>query len=70
MTERRRLMNVERFPMRHASCVGVLEDDCDGWVVLARDHGWLHGSYHSALADAEWTARNLGLPIRLKEIAS
>jgi hypothetical protein len=38
--------------------------ECDGWLVLARDHRWTHGDYYSALADAEWMARNLGLPIR------
>jgi hypothetical protein len=68
MSERRRLMNVERFPPRRAAVVWLLLDR-DGWLVIGGDHGWSHGSYHSALADAEWTARNLGLPIRLKEVS-
>jgi hypothetical protein len=61
-------MTVERFPMRRAACVLLLLD-CDGWLVLARDHGWLHGDYYSALADAEWLALNLGSPIRYMEAA-
>jgi hypothetical protein len=37
----------------------------DGWLVLARGHGWLHGSLDQARADARWLSRNLGgLPIR------
>jgi hypothetical protein len=61
-------MSVERFPMRRAACVWLLLD-CDGWLVLARDHGWIHDDYYSALADAQWMARNLGLPVRYRETA-
>lgn len=62
-------MSIERFPGRRAMCVWLL---CvaDGWLVSARDHSWLHGSYAAALADAEWMARNLGLPIRYREAAA
>lgn len=36
-----------------------------GWLVLgARGHGWLHGDRRSALEDAHWLARNLGLPVQ------
>jgi hypothetical protein len=36
-----------------------------GWLVLGeRGHGWLHGSRSSAIEDARWLARNLGLVVR------
>jgi len=52
-----------RFPARATSCVWLLREDA-AWLVLAGSHGWLHGDYHTAHADAEWLAENLGLPIR------
>ena len=55
--------NVERFPMRHAVCIWLLRE-YDGWLVLAHNHGWTHGSYGSAVADARWLAKNFDLPIR------
>jgi hypothetical protein len=55
---------VYRFPMRRMAYVWLLRETSGAWLVLARDHGWLHGSYLAALADAQWLARNLGLPIR------
>jgi hypothetical protein len=55
-----------RFPLRRAGAAVLVcrEHDGAGWLVLARDHGWLHGDRRSALADAHWLRRNLGLPIR------
>jgi hypothetical protein len=35
-----------------------------GWLVLARDHGWLHGDRQSAIRDARWLSRNLHVPMR------
>jgi hypothetical protein len=61
-------MSIERFPMRHAVCVWVLRDE-DGWLVLARDHGWTHGNYYSAMADASWMSQNLAMPIRIRRAA-
>lgn len=58
---------IERFPMRRAACVWLVRETDGAWLVLARDHGWLHGSYRAALTDARWLARNLGLSIRFKE---
>lgn len=52
-----------RFPTRAAACIWIVRDGA-AWLVLARDHGWLHGSFHDALADARWLADNLSLPIR------
>lgn len=59
---------VIRFPARRSNCIWLLLD-CDGWLVLFHEYGWLHGSYAAALADARWLSRNLGLPIRRKEAA-
>ena len=50
------------FPARRA-CVRVLREDA-AWLVLAGSHGWLHGDYRTAQADAQWLADNLGVPIR------
>ena len=56
--------SVLRFPPRRIAAVFVCEDD-GGWLVLGpRGQGWTHGDRHSAIADAEWLARNFGLPIR------
>jgi hypothetical protein len=55
--------HVIRFPMRNASAVFVMAAE-DGWWVLVRQHGWLHGNYGDALEDAQWLAKNFGLPIR------
>jgi hypothetical protein len=54
-----------RFPPRRSAAVWLFEArEGDGWLVLARGHGWLHGSRLDALADARWLAHNLGYPIR------
>jgi hypothetical protein len=55
---------VVRFPPRRSAAVWLLQGRDGGWLVLARGHGWLHGSRLDALADARWLARNLGFPIR------
>jgi hypothetical protein len=54
---------IVRFPARRTACIWVVLNG-DGWLVLAGNHGWLHGDYGAALADARWLARNLNLPIR------
>jgi hypothetical protein len=56
-----------RFPARHASCVWITREG-PAWLVIApSSHGWLHGDHHTARADAEWLAQNLGgLPIRCR----
>jgi hypothetical protein len=55
---------VVRFPARRGAVVWLLQASEGGWLVLARGHGWLHGSRLDALADARWLAHNLGYPIR------
>jgi hypothetical protein len=58
---------IERFPMRRAACVRLLRETDGAWLVLAYEHGWLHGDRCAALADAQWLGRNLGLPVRETE---
>lgn len=58
---------IERFPMRRAACVRLLRETGGAWLVLALEHGWLHGDRRSAFADAQWLGRNLGLPVRETE---
>lgn len=60
---------IERLPPRRAAVIWLLRETSGGWLVLAREHGWLHGEYDDALDDARWLARNLGLPIRLRAAA-
>jgi hypothetical protein len=48
-------------------CVWVVPGRDDPWLVLAGSSGWIHGDQRSAWADAEWLARNLGVPIRSTE---
>ena len=41
-----------------------MEANEGGWLVLAGDHGWLHGDPGAAFEDARWLSENLGQPIR------
>ncbi len=54
---------VVRFPPRLAQCIRILPEPLGGWLVVAREHGWLHGDRRAALDDARWLARNHGLPV-------
>lgn len=54
---------VIRFPARRSTVI-LLTSTEDGWIIIAGDHGWLHGDRSSALADARWLSRNLRLPVR------
>jgi hypothetical protein len=57
---------VIRYPMRCSAVVWIIVE-CGAWLVLARDHGWIHGSFWGALDDARWLSENFGgLPIRMK----
>jgi hypothetical protein len=54
-----------RFPLRRTGAILICKErDGGGWLVCARDHGWVHGDQRSALVDAHWLAWNLGLPVR------
>ena len=50
------------FPRRRAAVIRLHRAD-DGWLVIARAHGWHHGDLASARADAAWLATNLALPV-------
>lgn len=54
---------IVRFDAPHATAVWLAREGA-AWLVLARDHGWLHGDYYSALTDARWLAENLGFVVR------
>ena len=50
------------FPRRRVAVIRLQRDD-DGWLVVARQHGWLHSDLASARADAAWLSYNLDLPV-------
>jgi hypothetical protein len=53
------------FPARGPFAVRVeCESDGDEWLVLARNHGWLHGDRCAALRDAYQIARGFGVAVR------
>ena len=56
-------ITVERFPMRRSRAIWITREG-PAWFVLAGENGWLHGSRGEADRDAQWLARNLGLPVR------
>jgi hypothetical protein len=51
------------FPKRRSLAIWITREG-PTWLVVAGDHGWLHGSREEADRDAEWLGRNLGLPVR------
>jgi hypothetical protein len=55
--------DVLRFPPRASHAIWIVRER-EGWLVLAREHGWLHGTREHALDTARWLSKNLGLPIR------
>jgi hypothetical protein len=52
-----------RFPTRRSVAVWLTREG-PAWLVLAGDHGWLHGDHAAAVADAEWLSENLGFVVR------
>jgi hypothetical protein len=57
--------NILRFNPRHSPAVWLTRVEAPaGWMVLAADHGWIHGDYQSAAADAAWLSENLGFVLR------
>lgn len=57
------MSNIVEFTRRRFFAIRIVEDD-DGLLVLAGEHGWRHGDAASAFLDAQWLARNWGLPVR------
>jgi hypothetical protein len=56
--------HILKFPERGPFNVRVECEDT-AWRVVARDHGWLHGSRHEALADAERIASGFGVAVEV-----
>ena len=50
------MAGIINFPERGPFAVRISRED-SAWLVTCRDHGWLHGMHHEALADAELIAR-------------
>jgi hypothetical protein len=50
------------FPQRGPFNVTVAREG-PAWLVVTRDHGWLHGSRDAALADAKQIAGGFGVAI-------
>jgi hypothetical protein len=54
-----------KFPPRGPFDIRVeREIGDDGWVVIARSHGWLHGDFHAALSDARGVAGGWGTVVK------
>jgi hypothetical protein len=53
-----------KFPERGRFNVRVERED-SAWLVVARDHGWLHGSRDTALVDAEQIASGYGVAVEV-----
>ena len=47
------ISSATHLPARRFAAVRVVRYE-DTWLVLAGEHGWLHGDRGDALADAQW----------------
>jgi hypothetical protein len=58
---------VLQFPERGPFSVRVEREheDVACWLVVAREHAWLHPSHDEALADAEWIASGFGVAVEV-----
>ena len=56
------MADILKFPERGPFAVRIVREDL-AWLVIARDHGWLHGSRHEAQTDAERIARGHGVVV-------
>ena len=54
--------HILKFPERGPFNVRV-EREGVAWLVVCRSHGWLFGSHHEALADAERIAGGFGVAV-------
>jgi hypothetical protein len=52
------------FPPRGPFAVRV-EREQAAWLVVCRDHGWLHTSYRAAIAEAHAIARGFGVAVKV-----
>ena len=56
--------NVIPFPPRGPFCVRIVRDAEAAWLVICRDHGWLHADRRDAIEDATAIAATSALPSR------
>jgi hypothetical protein len=52
-----------KFPPRGPFDV-ILTREGPAWLVIAREHGWLHGDRRSAVKEAHRLAQNFGVAVR------
>jgi hypothetical protein len=52
------------FPQRGPFVVSV-EAGEDGWLVLCKSHGWLHGNFREAFLDAKNIAAGFGVAVEV-----
>ena len=54
-----------KFPPRPPFAVRVeRERDGEGWLVVCRSHGWLHGDFNAAIHDARIVVAGHGVTVR------
>jgi hypothetical protein len=53
-----------QFPQRGPFAVHV-EREGAAWLVVCRDHGWLHGDRREALEDAQDIADGFGVAVKV-----
>jgi hypothetical protein len=58
--------NVIPFPPRGPFAVRIIRK-AEAWLVLCRDHGWLHGDYQQAKAEAHELARGFGVAVQMTQ---
>jgi hypothetical protein len=52
------------FPQRDPFVVRIEREDV-AWLLICRDHGWMHGSLCEAIAEARAIAAGFGVPVRV-----
>ena len=57
-------VSVVPFPRRGPFAVHVVNGR-DGWLVVCRDHGWLHGDRREAITDARIIAAGFGVAVEV-----
>ena len=55
---------VIQFPPRAPFAVRV-EREGPAWLVVCRDHGWLHADHLDAIAEANEIARGFGVAVKV-----
>ena len=60
------MAGIIKFPERGPFAVRIERED-SAWLVICRDHGWLHGSRLEALAVASTIARGFGVTVEVQQ---